>query len=96
MKNRRVSRRFAALNVASLICMSVCFAGLAGAEDAPFRPQTGMATMSNTSQLPFIRPKSGPSPSHIRLDLRAPETIKATDAYIFRSGRQGVGSLDPV
>ncbi len=95
MKNGKVSLRWAALNVASLVGLSLGFAGAAGAEDTPLRPQTGMATLSNASQLPFIRPKSGASPSHLRLDLRAPEPIKATDIDASAAGDKASGLRIP-
>jgi hypothetical protein len=86
MKNRRVSLRLAALNVASVIGLSVAFANVAGAEDAPVHAQAAMASLSNTSQLPFIRPRNGPSASRIRLDLRTPDTIKAREPDASAAG----------
>jgi hypothetical protein len=67
------------LNLASLICASVCLAGPPGGEDASPRSQPGMATLTNRSLLPFVRPMSSASSSHLRLDLRAPENIKPAD-----------------
>jgi hypothetical protein len=69
------------LHLASLIGASVCLAGPPGGEDSPPRSQPGMATITNRSLLPFVRPLSGASSSRLSLDLRAPESIKPANTY---------------
>jgi hypothetical protein len=80
MRNRNNSTRLVLLPLATLICASVCVAGPPGGEDSALRSQPGMATLTNRSLLPFVR-ASGASSSRLRLDLRAPESVKPTDTY---------------
>jgi hypothetical protein len=81
MRTGNFSTRFVVLHLASLICAAVCVAGPPGGEDSSLRSQTAIATLTTRSLLPLIRPMGGSSSSRIRLDLRAPETIKPADAY---------------
>jgi hypothetical protein len=90
MRDQKFNRRFAALQLASLICVSVCFAGPPAPEDSPLRSQSGMAALANTTPSPFIRPKGGSPPTGMRLDLRAPENWKATEAHPSEPGEKSL------
>jgi hypothetical protein len=92
MRDQKFSHRFAALHLASLICMSVCFAGSAAPEDSPLRSQPGMATLASTTLSPFFRPKGGSPPTRMRLDLRAPENMNATDAHASAPRGKALGT----
>jgi hypothetical protein len=81
MRKQRFKFRFAALPVASLIIMSASFAAPAAPEGAPLRSQFSMGSLLDRTILPVIRTKGSTPPTHLNLDLRAPEVSMAPDAY---------------
>jgi hypothetical protein len=96
MKDRGLHGRFAVLQLASLIGMSVCFARPAPSVGPPSGLQLRMSSVANTMTLPAFRAKSGAPPARPILDLSAPAIATSTDGHSPTSTREyvGTGSLN--
>jgi hypothetical protein len=92
MRVQGINIRFAAMELLSLICMSVCFAGPAALEGPSSRVQLGTPTFKNTTILPAARQKRDAPSARLQLDLRAPEITKATGTSPQAAGRNAFGA----
>ncbi len=92
MKERALSIPFAALQLASLIGVSVCCAGPAASERplAALQPRT--PGFANTLMQSAFRARNNGSPAKPKLDLRIPDNVKPAEGDPSAPGRNGPGA----
>ena len=74
--------RFAALQLASLIGMSICNASPPASEGPSSALQPRMSGLANTMMSPAFRARSDALSARSRLDLRAPNITTSADRYV--------------
>src|SRR5450755_3618765 len=92
MKDRAFNSRFAALQLASLLCMSAGFAAAAASDGPGSGSQPRMAGLAHTTMQSAFRPKIAALATRPKLDLRIPAATKPMDGYPSAPSRNGLGA----